>query len=76
MSATHRLPYDDASTPQEMYDDCAAAGRNLHLPAGIADRPADPRFDPAALREPTPKVVIEVSEEAARLAGMLHLHLD
>jgi hypothetical protein len=33
MRTFHDLPYEDASTPEEMYGDCAAAGARLHVPA-------------------------------------------
>jgi hypothetical protein len=69
---TPRLPYDDAATPHDMYDDCRAAGEHLHLP--IRTSPAREvsfeGFDPPA------HVAFEVPESTARLAGALHLHLD
>ena len=75
-AAHHRLAYDDASTPHEMYCDCQAAGLNLHVPAPRAVEPlittdADfPEF------QHKPFGPIQVSEATARWAGALHLHFD
>lgn len=70
-----RLPYDDAETPHEMYDDCRAAGLNLHMP--VRSAPVDSLtfegFEPPVR---TMIVVPEVPESTARLASTLHLHLD
>ncbi len=60
----HRLPYDDAASPHEMFGDCVAAGRNLAI---------HPR--PAAERRPAPPT-LEVPVETALMASALHLHLD
>lgn len=62
-----RLPYDDPSTPHEMYGDCEAVGANLHLPRHRAVR--EPR--PA---HPEPRY--SVPDSTAALAGNLHLHLS
>lgn len=70
-----RRAYDDQSTTQEMYDDCAAAGTALQLPvrptraeqlAALAVRPA-PSLEYADRREAT-KPTITVTEAAQRLA--------
>jgi hypothetical protein len=74
---SHRLAYDDASTPEEMSADCRAAGHNLHL-----ERAAKAAVEPAPSIhfEDYPREVgkreIQISEAAARLANALHLHLD
>ena len=60
----HRLPYDDAATPREMFGDCVAAGQNLAI---------QPR--PVAQRRPAPPA-LEVPVETALMASALHLHLD
>ena len=62
----HRLPYDDAATPHEMFGDCLAAGQTLatHLgpgPVTTLHRPVTP--------------AIEVPVETALMASALHLHL-
>ncbi|WP_110205063.1 hypothetical protein [Nocardioides daejeonensis] len=70
LTQTPRLPYADAETPHEMYADCCAAGANLRVPL--------PR-DHASLetgRRHGVTTSFQVSEEAARLAGSLHLHLN
>ena len=74
---SHRLAYDDASTPQEMSADCRAVGENLRLQraAKAAVRPAPSIHFEDYPREVT-KREIRVSEAAARLANALHLHLD
>ncbi|RYP85641.1 hypothetical protein EKO23_11575 [Nocardioides guangzhouensis] len=64
-----RLAYDDPSSPREMFGDCRAVGANLALV-----HPLD-----AARGRPAPRTegpAIEVSVEAATMAGSLHLHLD
>jgi hypothetical protein len=74
--AHHRLAYDDASTPHEMYCDCQAAGPNLHLPAPRVPEPlvtTDAEF-PEFLHRPFGP--IQVSDATARMAGSLHLHFD
>ena len=72
MSASTRLAYDDARTPHEMYDDCRAAGDNLHLA---------PRTDAPAPSADTPPVTFDITDfditdQVARMAGSLHLHFD
>ncbi len=74
---SHRLAYDDLSTPAEMSADCRAAGVNLHLQkaARAAVEPA-----PSIHFEDYPRDVakrdIRISDAAARIANALHLHLD
>jgi hypothetical protein len=65
-----RLAYDDPATPREMFGDCRAVGANLAL--------AHP-LDVRARRRPVSRTAgpaVEVSVEAATMAGRLHLHLD
>jgi hypothetical protein len=74
--AHHRLAYDDASTPHEMYCDCEAVGLNLHAPAARVREPmitTDAEFPEF---QSYPAHPIQVSEAAARMAGALHLHFD
>ncbi|GAA2148074.1 hypothetical protein GCM10009844_26070 [Nocardioides koreensis] len=75
---SHRLAYDDASTPAEMSADCRAAGKNLHLEraARAAVAPAPSLHFEDYPREVGKRGEIEISEAAARLADALHLHLD
>ena len=70
-SVSPRLAYDDLSTPPEMFGDCRAVGANLAL--------AHPLDADRSRRRPAPRTegpVVEVSVEAATMAGRLHLHLD
>ena len=74
---SHRLAYDDASTPQEMSADCRAVGENLRLrkAAKAAVQPA-----PSIHFEDYPREVakreIRISDAATRIANALQLHLD
>ena len=74
---SHRLAYDDASTPQEMSADCRAVGDNLRLrkAAKAAVQPA-----PSIHFEDYPREVakreIRISDAATRIANALQLHLD
>jgi len=74
---SHRLAYDDASTPQEMSADCRAVGENLRLQkaAKAAVQPA-----PSIHFEDYPREVakreIRISDAATRIANALQLHLD
>lgn len=74
---SHRLAYDDASTPQEMSADCRAVGENLRLQkaARAAVQPA-----PSIHFEDYPREVakreIRISDAATRIANALQLHLD
>ncbi len=74
---SHRLAYDDASTPQEMSADCRAVGENLHLrkAARAAVQPAPSIHFEDYPREVT-KREIRISDAATRLANALQLHLD
>lgn len=72
----HRLAYDDASSPHDMYGDCQAAGQNLHVPLPRVKEPmvtTDAEFPEFQHYPATP---IQVSEATARMAGALHLHFD
>jgi hypothetical protein len=62
----HTLPYEDASTPEEMYGDCAAAGARLHVPAPRRMTRAH-ALTPGAM----PAHSIVVDPTAARLASSL-----
>ena len=74
---SHRLAYDDASTPQEMSADCRAVGENLRLQraAKAAVQPA-----PSIHFEDYPREVVKreirISDAATRIANALQLHLD
>ena len=74
---SHRLAYDDASTPQEMSADCRAVGENLRLQkaAKAAVQPA-----PSIHFEDYPREVakreVRISDAATRIANALQLHLD
>jgi hypothetical protein len=74
---TGGLAYDDLATPQEMFADCRATGRNLRLEraalAAVAPAPSL-RFEDFP-RE-VPKREVTVTEAATRIANALHLHLD
>ena len=74
---SHRLAYDDASTPQEMSADCRAVGENLHLQkaAKAAVEPAPSIHFEDYPREVT-KREIRISDAATRIANALQLHLD
>ena len=63
----HRLPYDDAASPHDMFGDCVVVSH--HLAARPGPRPASARR-----RMPAPAIAVPV--ETARMAGALHLHLD
>ncbi|GAB3767927.1 hypothetical protein FB382_002300 [Nocardioides ginsengisegetis] len=74
---TTRLPYDDASTVQEMSADCRALGENprFRKAAKAAVEPA-----PSIHFEDYPREIakrdIQISDAAARIANALQLHLD
>ena len=74
---SHRLAYDDASTPQEMSADCRAVGENLRLrkAAKAAVQPAPSIHFEDYPREVT-KREIRISDAATRIANALQLHLD
>ena len=74
---SHRLAYDDASTPQEMSADCRAVGENLRLQkaAKAAVEPAPSIHFEDYPREVT-KREIRISDAATRIANALQLHLD
>ena len=74
---SHRLAYDDASTPQEMSADCRAVGENLRLQkaAKAAVQPAPSIHFEDYPREVT-KREIRISDAATRIANALQLHLD
>jgi len=62
----HELAYEDQSTPQEMYGDCAAAGARLHVPT---PRRTPRSHSPRLADLPHHRVVVDPA--AARLAGRL-----
>ena len=74
---SHRLAYDDPSTPQEMSADCRAVGENLRLQraAKAAVQPAPSIHFEDYPREVT-KREIRISDAATRIANALQLHLD
>jgi hypothetical protein len=63
-----RLAYEDAAPTPEMFSDCAAVGRALHLPTGPREQEHPGRSE-RALDE------IVVPDSLAELAREMHLHL-
>ena len=84
---SHRLAYDDASTPQEMSADCRAAGKNLRLERAVGENLRLQKAAKAAV-QPAPSIHFEdyprevtkreirISDAATRIANALQLHLD
>jgi hypothetical protein len=63
-----RLPYEEAAPTTEMFSDCAAVGRALHLPVE--------RLEPGTVsygRDGSDQIV--VPDSLADLAREMHLHL-
>jgi hypothetical protein len=63
-----RLAYEDAAPTPEMYSDCAAVGRALHLRPGPGEQVAPGRSERAHDE-------ILVPDSLAELAREMHLHL-
>ena len=71
----HRLAYEDAAPTPEMYSDCAAVGRALHLPTGPRAQPTGPRAQAVPGRSEHAHDEIVVPDSLAELAREMHLHL-